>query len=75
MPKISLNFNCPRGIHFEHDDGRVGVVTTLIDELGNITQDPAEACQIVVFIEEGYWLNVAVEPHPLNRTAMSAGSA
>lgn len=79
MGRIDLDFDAPRGLVFADDDGRLGVVTTMMDRKGNITQDPAEACSIVVFMgldcPEGSWLSVAVEPRLSNREALPAGSA
>ena len=79
MARINLDFAAPRGIHFELEDGRIGVVTNLFDCHGDPTMDPSRAVEIVVFVgldcPEGAWLRAEVDPEEFVASHLPAGSA
>ena len=78
MARIELDFDAPRGIHYTDDDGRIGVVTTLVDRKGHITGSVKNAYTAVVYMGDdcplGSWREVEIDPDDIWEN-MPAGSA
>lgn len=78
MARIDLDFDVPRGIEYTADDGRIGVITTLLDRKGCITGRIENAYTAVVYMGDdcpfGSWREVEIDPEDIWDN-LPAGSA